>query len=200
MIGAVMGSVFWVANAPAEVASAPQPATAYVEAPPEPPTAPENLLSNPGFEQGDDNSPSDWSRGSAVTGVQFEWARDEAHEGASSLKLSKSVNRYFPIAQWFQAFEVQGAPRKLRVSAWVKAKDVTKVTLDAQFYDEDENYRHEWVAYVGAKQANDPPTTHDWTRYEGVVEIPRGTKSIVIAPQIYGPGTVWFDEIVASYE
>jgi hypothetical protein len=32
-----------------------------------------------------------------------------------------------------------------------------------------------------------------------VVEIPHGTKSIVVAPQIYGPGTVWFDDLAAEY-
>ena len=29
--------------------------------------------------------------------------------------------------------------------------------------------------------------------------IPPGTKQIIIAPQIYGPGTVWFDDLGAEY-
>ena len=40
---------------------------------------------------------------------------------------------------------------------------------------------------------------HDWKRYEGVVAIPEGTKQILIATQIYGPGTVWFDDLDAEY-
>ena len=29
--------------------------------------------------------------------------------------------------------------------------------------------------------------------------IPPGTKQIIIAPQIYGPGKVWFDDLAAEY-
>jgi RNA polymerase sigma-70 factor (ECF subfamily) len=31
------------------------------------------------------------------------------------------------------------------------------------------------------------------------VTIPPGTKEIIIAPQIYGPGKVWFDDLAAEY-
>jgi hypothetical protein len=55
------------------------------------------------------------------------------------------------------------------------------------------------VAYIGAKGANDPPVSPGWKRYEGVVAIPPETKRIVIAPPIYGPGTVRFDDLDAEY-
>jgi RNA polymerase sigma-70 factor (ECF subfamily) len=32
-----------------------------------------------------------------------------------------------------------------------------------------------------------------------VVEIPAGTTELRIALQIYGPGTVWFDDLSAEY-
>src|SRR5262249_31910086 len=90
------------------------------------------------------------------------------------------------------------APR-LKVSAWVKADHCTKAILDAQFLDGGGKWSHAWVAYIGAKEANDPPATHGWKRYQGVVEIPRGTRQIVLAPQIYGPGTVGCDDREAEY-
>ncbi len=31
------------------------------------------------------------------------------------------------------------------------------------------------------------------------VKIPPGTSQIVVAPQIYGPGTVWFDDLTVEY-
>jgi RNA polymerase sigma-70 factor (ECF subfamily) len=68
-----------------------------------------------------------------------------------------------------------------------------------QFVSQDGNETHAWAAYIGAKEANDPPVTHDWKRYEGVVAIPDGTQKIIVAAQIYGPGDVWFDDIVAEY-
>ena len=49
------------------------------------------------------------------------------------------------------------------------------------------------------KKPTDPPATHNWKSYAGTVEIPAGTKQIVIALQIYGPGQVWFDELEARF-
>ncbi len=58
---------------------------------------------------------------------------------------------------------------------------------------------HEWAAYIGAKEANDPPADHDWNEYSGRVKIPQGTKKIQVGLQIYGPGKVWFDDVRAEY-
>jgi RNA polymerase sigma-70 factor (ECF subfamily) len=156
------------------------------------------LLANGGIEKGDSDSPESWSQGAEVPGVTYSWSR-VAHSGKGSLCLKKSVQRYFPIAQWSQKVGHRGDAARLRVSAWVKANQATKAILDAQFVDGSNKWSHAWVAYIGAKEANDPPVTHGWKKYEGVVEIPKGTKSIVIAPQIYGPGTVWFDDLDAEY-
>jgi len=59
--------------------------------------------------------------------------------------------------------------------------------------------RHEWAAYIGAKKANDPPVDHDWKKCTATVAVPKGTDQLVIALQIYGPGTVWFDNVTARY-
>jgi RNA polymerase sigma-70 factor (ECF subfamily) len=59
---------------------------------------------------------------------------------------------------------------------------------------------HEWAAYIGGKKQGDPPADHDWKEYTGTVSIPAGTKRVVIALQIYGPGSVWFDEVSAKLE
>jgi RNA polymerase sigma-70 factor (ECF subfamily) len=147
------------------------------------------LIVNGGVEKGDGDVPSSWSEGAAVPGVEYRWSRD-AHTGNGSLCLKKTAQRYFPIAQWSQKVEHKGNAPRLKVSAWVKADRCTKAILDAQFLDGGGKWSHAWVAYIGAKEANDPPATHGWKRYRGVVEIPRGTRQIVLAPQIYGPGIV----------
>src|SRR5262249_16647094 len=111
----------------------------------------------------------------------------------------KTAQRYFPIAQWSQEVRLENAPAKLRIGAWVKAKKATKATLDVMFLDDaGEMTSHKWAAYIGAKEANDPPATHDWKWYEDVRGRRAGTKRLLIAPQIYGPGTVWFDDLVAT--
>ncbi len=188
---------------PGDVQPAP-PAVALEAAIPAPPLETQakaeakSLLANGDVEDGDGDSPRSWTEGATIPGVDYQWSR-LGHGGKGSLCLKKSVQRYFPIAQWQQKVEHKGNAPRLKVSAWVKADQVTKAILDAQFLDSRGNGTHAWVAYIGAKEANDPPVTHGWKRYEGVVEIPRGTRQIIIAPQIYGPGKVWFDDLAAEY-
>jgi hypothetical protein len=76
---------------------------------------------------------------------------------------------------------------------------MTKAILDVQFIDRAGEWSHGWAVYIGAKESGDPPVTHAWKKYEGVVAIPDGTEKLVIAPQIYGPGDVWFDDVVVEY-
>ncbi len=157
-----------------------------------------SLLINGGVEEGVGDSPKAWTRGAAVPGVQLLWSR-VGHDGKASLGLKKTARRYFPIAEWSQTVDRVGDAPRLKVSAWVKADTVTKAILDAQFADGGGQWSHAWVAYIGAKEASDPPVSHDWKRYEGVVAIPPGTKRLIIAPQIYGPGTVFFDDLAAEF-
>jgi predicted esterase len=157
-----------------------------------------SLLANGGFEDGK-GTPEGWVTGAPVDGVQYLWDKKVAHSGKSSLCLKKTARRYFPIAQWSQEVPLSDSPASVKVGAWIKAQRTTKATLDVQFLNGDgEMISHKWAAYVGAKEANDPPVTHDWKWYEDVVPVPAGTKRFVVAPQIYGPGTVWFDDVIAT--
>jgi RNA polymerase sigma-70 factor (ECF subfamily) len=178
---------------------APVPATPVARLAPQGRAEARPLLTNRGIEEGEGDAPKAWSQGAPIPGVEYVWSRDTAHGGKASLCLKKTAQRYFPIAQWSQEVDRTGETPRLKVSAWVKAEKAGKAILDAQFVDKDGKWSHAWVAYIGAKKANDPPVSHDWKRYEGVVAIPPGTKQIVIAPQIYGPGTVWFDDLEAGY-
>jgi RNA polymerase sigma factor (sigma-70 family) len=158
-----------------------------------------SLLTNAGVEEGAGDFPKAWIKGAAVPGVAYIWSQDTAHNGKASLCLKKTAPRYFPIAEWTQKVDRDGDAARLKVSAWVKAEQAGKAILDVQFVDGGGKGSHAWAAYIGAKEAGDPPVSHDWKRYEGVVAIPAGTKKIIVAPQIYGPGTVWFDDLSAEY-
>jgi RNA polymerase sigma factor (sigma-70 family) len=162
---------------------------------------PKSILSNGGFEKGDAKTslPDAWKKGAKLTGVEYHWDRDVAHQGRASLHMRKTAQRYFPIAQWFQEVKRTGAKSRLKLTAFVKAKKMTKAILDVQFAGGDGNQTHHWAAYIGARQNDDPPATHDWKRYEGIVEIPEGTQTMIVAVQIYGPGDVWIDDITADY-
>jgi RNA polymerase sigma factor (sigma-70 family) len=160
-----------------------------------------SILANGGFEEGNAKNPSPdgWQRGAKLAGVEYHWDRDVAHQGKASLHLRKTAQRYFPIAQWFQEVRRTGTTSRLKVTAFVKAKNVTKAILDVQFADQNGADSHKWAVYVGAKENGDPPVTHNWQKYEGIVEIPTGTRTMIVALQIYGPGDVWVDDITADY-
>jgi RNA polymerase sigma-70 factor (ECF subfamily) len=159
----------------------------------------ENILRNAGFEEGD-KSPADWSQGAEIEGVQYIWDKQNGQKGKASLCLHKTAQRYFPVAQWYQVVDRKGDKPALRVVAQVKAEGVTKAIVDVIFLDEKEKWiEHHWASYIGAKEAKDPPVSHDWKEYTGRVEIPPTARKIQIGLQIYGPGKVWFDEVHATY-
>jgi tetratricopeptide (TPR) repeat protein len=150
------------------------------------------------FEEGTD-APYGWEKGQAVPGVSYIWDRRQGSDGKSSLGFEKTVQRYFPIAQWTRKVEYSGDAKELEIKAQVKAEKVTKAIIDALFLDKGSEWiKHEWVSYIGQKQESDPLADHDWKEYSGKVSIPEGTKYIVFGLQMYGPGKVWFDEFEAT--
>jgi beta-lactamase regulating signal transducer with metallopeptidase domain len=159
----------------------------------------ENILENPGMENGETQVWT-WAPENLIEGVEYSWDREVAFDGKASLSIEKTVNRYFPIAEWSQTVDRQGDLPFVEVSAQVKAKKAFKATLDVLFLGKDDQWiSHEWASYIGAKKDNDPPADHDWKKYSGTVKIPPGTVKIRIGLQDYGPGKVWFDDVQVRY-
>jgi len=155
-------------------------------------------LKNTDMEEGD-GSPAAWEKGPPVAGVEQTWDRTTAHGGKASLSLKKTAQRYFPIAQWSQRLTVEPAsqPRKLRVRCWVKTEKVAKAVIDVTYQAEQSG--HVWAVYLGQKKQTDPVATHDWKLCEGIVRVPAKASKVGIAFQIYGPGTVWFDDLDVAW-
>jgi RNA polymerase sigma-70 factor (ECF subfamily) len=163
------------------------------------PTVVEDVkLTNAGFELGD-FLPAGWKQGATIPGVEYSWDKNVAHSGKASVRIEKTAKKYFPIAAWTHVMPHEGPTRKLEVRAWVKADQAHKAILDVGFTDSNEKESHQWAAYIGVKKTGDDPAKHDWTEYRGVVAIPEGTQTLAIGLQVYGPGTVWFDDISAAY-
>jgi hypothetical protein len=159
----------------------------------------ENILKNSGVEAGGE-APEAWEQGAAIDGVAYSWDKAAAFEGKASLRIEKTANRYFPIAQWSQTVDRTGSSSALAVSAQVKAEKMTKAILDVIFLDKDGQWiSHQWASYIGSKKNGQPPANHDWKKYAGSVKIPPKTAKITIALQVYGPGKVWFDDVQARY-
>jgi predicted esterase len=158
-----------------------------------------DVLLKDGFEQGE-SAPDGWKQGANIPGVKYVYDKKRGKTGERSLSLQKSANRYFPIAQWFRVVPHSGKAPALRVTGQVRAEKAFKAIIDLQFLKQNgEGISHEWVSYIGAKEAGDPPATHDWKEYSGEVAIPEGTGKISIALQMYGPGKVWFDDLEVVY-
>ncbi len=158
-----------------------------------------NVLLRDGFEEGT-AAPNGWKKGAAIPGVKYHYDKRVAKSGSRSLSLQKSANRYFPIAQWGRTLPLEGDHQAIKVTVQVRASKATKAIVDVIFLDAGGKMNsHKWAAYIGAKEANDPPADHDWKEYSGVVDIPAGTKKIQLGLQIYGPGKVWFDNLEAKF-
>ena len=146
----------------------------------------QNILKNSGIESGD-QSPDAWQQGATIDGVTYSWDKKVAFEGKASLCIEKTANRYFPIAQWSQTVDRTGDSPVLEVSAQVKAEKMTKAVLDVLFTDKDGEWiSHKWVAYIGSKQAGDPPVSHDWKKYSGKVEIPKTPRTFASGSKCTG--------------
>lgn len=163
-------------------------------------TNPNNLLRNSSLEKNSDG----WVQGSEIEGVRYMRPDAVSKSGKGSLAIIKTASKYFPVAQWSQPFRHSGKAKFLKIKAWVKAQAMTKAVIDVQFLGDGgagskQTLDHKWAVYVGAQEAGDPPATHDWKEVSGVVPIAEGTQDVVVALQVYGPGSVWFDDITAEY-
>ena len=156
------------------------------------------VLLKDSLEKGTD-VPNKWVKKGNVPGVQYVWDKQVASQGNASLCLDKTVDRYFPIAQWVREIKHTGEGTCLMISSQVKAEKVTKAVIDVLFLDKDGEWiSHEWVSYIGPKDKG-LPFTHNWKLYSGQVDIPDDTVTMMIGLQMYGPGKVWFDEIEVAY-
>lgn len=147
-----------------------------------------------------DSVPTGW-KANEIDGVKLTWDSRLSHSGERSLRLLKTANRYFPIASWAKRVDHTNADAKaVRFEAFVKANKAKKVVLDVLFLDASGNaIGHKWTKYIGEDDANPDGITSDWTPHAGTVAIPEGTQAFEFSAQIYGPGTVWVDDVRASY-
>jgi len=151
--------------------------------------AAKNLLSNPGFEVGD-NYPKRWTS---------MWMRDKgagsalpdatmAFRGRRSLKVSHTSRRDWSISHEAK-IKVRGLDL-IGISGFVKCRDVKgKVGLSVVTRNQKNevlNWLYGEVSTLG---------THDWQKLEGRFAVPEKCSSIEFRITGNGPGTAWFDEL-----
>lgn len=162
----------------------------------------QNLIANGGFEAGND-LPSGWREGSmppnTAVPVSIALERGGAKSGNACLRFEKSEQRFFPVALLSQSIGSPGGKSKIKLGMWVKAAKARKATMGVIFLGNEGEGAKEWGAYVGEAKQGDSPADHDWKHYSSVLAIPSGTDEIVISLEMYGPGTVWLDDVSAQF-
>jgi beta-lactamase regulating signal transducer with metallopeptidase domain/predicted esterase len=155
---------------------------------------PKNLVVNGGFESGLDNWQMMMSNANRPVNIDASIDRSEHHSGKASLKFTKTEVSFFPLKVFNQEVSTVGMTRRLKVGMWVKASQARKATMAVIM---DDNI--EWGGYVGEAKDGDKPADHDWRYYTATVNVPEGTSHLTIGLQMYGPGTVWMDDVSAKF-
>lgn len=170
-----------------------------------------SVVLNGGFEEMTAGGPRGWTRGSLppdadvpVT-IAYNTIKDDdpesvramRHSGHGAVSFAKTEERFFPVALLTQAIPYKGQSR-IRVSMWAKAERVRKFALAVMMSGTGDG-QVEWGPYIGSADSS-TPITHDWKQYSKVIDVPSGTTGITLALEMYGSGTVYVDDVSATYE
>lgn len=147
----------------------------------------ENLIENPGFEQGQGDTVDVWGFYGDIT-----WTDDEVHNGERAMRIAAADSSSSIQSSWFQA----PAHARVEVSAWLKAENVInsgsyfklRVTLQAFAEDKETRLRHwDLIALDGS---------FDWKRIESSVIVPPGVDYMRLSIQITeSTGVFWVDDV-----
>jgi uncharacterized protein (TIGR03067 family) len=142
-----------------------------------------NLLKNPGFEQGEENWRSH-SGGKKRTSI----VNTPVHSGTQALRISAD---WWDSARAIQTVSVKPNRRYL-FSGWIKTQNI-------RFYERDKSGAHLFVAGGYRHRSVNVPVTADWTYYAVIFH--SGDEQEVRVHAAFGHfggtvmGTAWFDDL-----
>lgn len=199
-ITALAGAVVLGAAAPALANNPPQGSVAGSAQAGAKPLKKPNLVRNGDFESAEGLS-SFWEKGTLLgdaeaMGVSVAEDATVAHSGGKSLRFNRTTPKYFPVLIMNQEVPFDAKAKKIKLGMWVKAAKAGKATLAVWFMKDGEIEKIVWGGYV---QDENGPLDHDWKLYDSVLAIPPGTEGVMISLQMYGPGTVWMDDVTAQF-
>jgi hypothetical protein len=160
-------------------------------------TRADNLLLNPGAEQGKGENPSIWEQASVpVDGLKMERTTDVAKEGKASLMISNEHKYEKPVANnWMQSLQTVPHGATLRVAATIRTKDADSVNVCLQCWD---STGEKMLAFGSTPVVRGD---QDWIRLtSGPVIVPAATASIIVRAALLGTGMVFFDELEVTSE
>jgi hypothetical protein len=149
-----------------------------------------NLLPNPGFEEGHEDSPAYWTRFGNTS-----WVEDEVFSGDRAVRISASGGSSGITSAFFEVTENS----RVEFSAMIKAHSVAhsggfyrlRFTAGAYASDQITRIRHwDMAALTGETE---------WRELRGTIIAPPGTHYMTLTAQLTNTsGTFWIDEASAS--
>lgn len=141
-----------------------------------------------------------WAVGQHAGPASYTFEPDTAitHSGARSLRVTNiGPEPYGAILQAFAAEPYRG--KMLRLAAWLRTEGVTgnrfAVGAGLRMYA---TPRYGPVVEAAETMRNGARGTTEWTRYEIAFKVPADADRIDIGMALYGPGSVWVDDIACD--
>ncbi|MBI3855857.1 MAG: VCBS repeat-containing protein [Planctomycetes bacterium] len=156
--------------------------------PPPPPPPPSGTLArNPGFET--DPNTDYFPYGSAT----FSWATDAAHSGSHSLKVV-SVQPAGTLTRWLSKTTsiTAQAGATYKANAWFKTSGVSDhAVITINFWDAN-------GAVLGGNDGGTLSGTSNWTQLNVQGTAPAGTAFVRVEFRLWGPGSMWADDVTLT--
>ncbi|MFQ6096175.1 MAG: hypothetical protein ACE5O2_00505 [Armatimonadota bacterium] len=152
----------------------------------------ENLISNPGGEDGD-SAPLSWNTGGPFDQVtEFRWPTDVSHSGQRSLYIGAESGSAF---RWWEHWvpRLPGAGL-YRLSGFIRTRDLpstSRAMLVLNVYDD----AGRQVALARTFGAQDLSGSRGWTQVRAETQVAEGAECARILAFLGGPGRVWFDDL-----
>jgi len=154
-----------------------------------------NLILNGGFEEGTDDTPSQWSiEASPSPRLKMYQDYNVSHSGEASITIVNYDEENNAVNSWQQRITEFPVNKKLTLSGYIKTKNVNQggiVALGLSIEDE----VGEWIASATTPLTDLFVGTYDWTEVKTEVFVPSDAKEIRITAYLKGTGQAWFDDI-----
>lgn len=164
-----------------------------------------NLLINSGFEKGADKKVSSWTAsiaGSAFWGGSrekdiFSWDDLTSHNGEFSVSINNKDMNKRQLLSWRQSLSTFPEGKKLRLSGYIKTRDVPSDGVAALVLRGLKGLKEETL-FATTSMSYDLTGTKDWTKVQTQGIVRGDTEELQVLCQLEGEGTVWCDDLKLS--
>lgn len=154
-----------------------------------------NLILNGGFEEGTDDTPSQWFIAAIPSsGLKLYRNKTVSHGGKASVSIVNNDESNDACNNWCQNITDFPKGKELMLTGYIKTEGITDdggVVICIQVFNAEGNF----VGFATTQDKYEFKGTHDWTEVKTSVVAPPDAEKIMIRAVLVGTGQVWFDDI-----